>query len=68
MATTFELNVLVSIVYVGGAVALILLFTVGLRPTPLTEDQRAEVMRLSQALLMLPFAPIDARPLPPPSP
>jgi hypothetical protein len=65
---TIELNVLTSVVYLGGAVCMIVLITVGLRPTPLTEDQRAEVVRSSRDFMMMAFAPLDAGPPPPPFP
>jgi hypothetical protein len=63
--STIVLNVLVSIVYLGGALCMVLLITVGLRPTPLTDEQRAEALRSSQDFMMLAFAPVEAR-LPPP--
>jgi len=45
---------------------MILLITVGLRPTPLTKDQGSEVVRSSQQFMMLAFAPVDAQqPFPP---
>jgi vacuolar-type H+-ATPase subunit I/STV1 len=63
--STIVLNVLVSIVYLGGAVCLVLLIGVGLRPTALTVDQQAEVVRASQEYMMVAFAPIQSRSPPP---
>jgi|HubBroStandDraft_1064217.scaffolds.fasta_scaffold450893_1 hypothetical protein len=65
---TIELNVLVSVVYLGGAVCMVLLIAVGLRPTPLTEVQRAEVVRSSRDFMLMAFMPYDAGPPPPPFP
>jgi vacuolar-type H+-ATPase subunit I/STV1 len=65
--STIVLNVLVSIVYIGGALCMILLITVGLRPTPLSDDQRAEAVRSSREFMMLAFAPVEARQPPGPS-
>jgi hypothetical protein len=64
--STIVLNALVSVVYIGGAVCMILLITVGLRPTSLTVTQREDALRSSQEFLMLAFAPMDSRD--PPSP
>ena len=59
--TTIELDILTSVVYIGGSICMILLITVGLRPTPLTKDQQAEVVRASREIFMLAFLPVGAQ-------
>jgi len=54
-------DVLSSVAYIGGAVCLFLLIWVGLRPADIHPDRRAELERTSQEMVLLAFAPADAR-------
>jgi hypothetical protein len=58
-------DVVSTVAYVGGAVCLFLLIYVALRPAEIEEHRRAELERSSQELIMLAFAPADAREAPP---
>ena len=60
----FDVGLIIA--YVGGAACMILLITVGLRPTSLTDTEREAVVRSTQEFMMLAFAPMDARNPPPP--
>jgi len=54
-------DVLATVAYVGGAVCLLLLIWVGLRPAEIPAERRAELERSSQELIMLAFAPAEVR-------
>jgi heme A synthase len=54
-------NIISAIAYGGGAICLFLLVWVALRPMKLSEERRRELERLSHSMVMLAFAPADAR-------
>jgi heme A synthase len=54
-------NIISAIAYGGGAICLFLLVWVALRPMNLSEERRRELERLSHSMVMLAFAPADAR-------
>jgi hypothetical protein len=54
-------NIISAIAYGGGAICLFLLVWVALRPMNLSEGRRRELERLSHSMVMLAFAPADAR-------
>jgi hypothetical protein len=54
-------DVISAIAYGGGMICLFLLVWVALRPMKLREERRGELERLSHSMVMLAFAPADAR-------
>jgi hypothetical protein len=58
---TLTENVVNSVAYAGGAISLLLLIWVGLRPVNLPADRRLELERSSQEMILLAFAPSEAR-------
>jgi high-affinity Fe2+/Pb2+ permease len=54
-------DVVSAIAYGGGALCLLLLIWVGLRPAEITPERRVELERSSQEMILLAFAPAEAR-------
>jgi hypothetical protein len=59
LLTPLTYDILSSVAYGGGALALIFLIWVTLRPVEIAPGRRAELERSSQEMLMLAFAPIE---------
>ncbi len=53
-------DVVSTISYVGGAMCLLALIWVGLRPAEITPERRAHLERSSQEMILLAFAPSEA--------